>query len=160
MKTITQTIDLYSYDELSERAKENVRQWLGQEPFDYSERLDSLKAFCDRFGVVLRDYCIGDDRGAFIKTDATPAHFRGIKLKSIDREALPTGVCYDCGLMHEFYDVFKKTGDAHYAFRQALEEFLASVRREVEYTYSDEHTREMCEANGYTFTESGEYFQE
>jgi hypothetical protein len=60
---------------------------------------------------------------------------------------------------------FTKTGDAFYAYQQAIESALADIASDVEYQYSAEALTEMIEANEYEFTEDGKiidskYFQE
>ena len=157
MRTVEVT--LYKFNELpTEKAKERARNWWreGEEYPHFGEAVGSLKAFCNLFGVSVRDYCIGDDYRSFIKTDAEHQTFRGIKLKNFNRDAMPTGWHFDCSLMYEFCDVFKKTGDAHYAFQQALEQFLIDVRKDVEWHFSDECIDELLEVNEYEFTEEGE----
>jgi len=156
MRTIETTI--YTFDELSDEAKENAikqhRQCI-EYPW-YSECVDSLTAFCDSFNVRVIDYTLSDCYRASISTDATPAHFRGLKLSSVNRESMLTGFCFDCDLQYSFYDEFKKTGDAFYAFNDALQTFLISVKRDIEWHYSDEAITEYLEINNYEFTEEGE----
>lgn len=154
MRTIETTI--YTFEELSDTAKEKARNWY-REGFDYpwwSEVHDSLKAFCDGFGIKVLDYSYGG-RGAHISTDADNSHFRGFKLKDFDREAMPTGFCFDCALRYTFADQFKQHGDALGAFKAALNQFLLDVETDIEYQYSDEAVDESIEANGYEFTEEG-----
>lgn len=156
MRTIETTI--FTFDELSDEAKERAIQQHRQ-CVDYpwfSECLDSLKTFCDEFGVKVTDYTLSDCYRASISTDATPKHFRGLKLSSFDREVMPTGFCFDCDLRYSFYDEFKKTGDSFHAFKDALETFLLAVRRDIEWHYSDEAITEHIEINGYEFTEDGD----
>jgi hypothetical protein len=158
MRTIEQTI--FTFDKLTDEAKERARDWYRQN-LDYpwwSEVQGSLKAFCDEFRIKVLDYSIGDARREFIKTDATTANFRGFKLKSFDREAMPTGFCFDCDLRYTFADEFKKTGDAFYAFQQALETFLQSMRNDIEAQYEDETVDETIMANEYEFTKDGAIF--
>ena len=155
MRTIETTI--YFFDELSDEAKEAAIQHIRQitEYPWYSECVDSLKAFCNVFNVRVTDYTLSDCYRASISTDATPAHFRGLKLSSVNREAMPTGFCFDCDLQYSFHDEFKKTGDAFYAFNDALQTFLISVRKDIEWHYSDEAIIECIQINGYEFTEDG-----
>lgn len=156
MRVIEQTI--FTFDELNDKAKQLARDWHRQ-TFDYSwwdEVQDSLKSFCNEFGVTVLDYSIGDARDEFIKTDATNANFRGLKVKDFDREAMPTGFYFDCDLRYTFADEFKKTGDALAAFKNALGAFLRGVRNDVEHRYSDEWIDENILANEYEFTENGE----
>jgi hypothetical protein len=151
---------VYSFDELNDKAKERARDWYrnGLEYPWFSEVQNSLKTFCAEFGVSVLDYSIGDARREFIKTDATNANFRGLKLKDFDREAMPTGFCFDSDLRYTFADEFKKHGDAMSAFRDALEAFLSSVRNDIESQYLDESVDENIRANDYQFTENGKIF--
>ena len=157
MKTIELTV--YQFDELDDAAKQRARDWYieGMEYPWFNEGLDSIRAFCGHFGIELKDWSIGDCRGCFIKTDAEPRHFRGFGLK--DAELLTkkelTGYCLDCDLANEFYSVFKKTGDAKYAFDQAMEEGLLSIQRDIRYFYSDESVDENIVINEYEFDEFG-----
>lgn len=151
---------VYNFEELNDTAKERARDWWRsvEEFFWFSEYLGSLKAFSAKFGIRVTDYHLSADYRASVSTDAMPSHFRGLKLKSIDRNEMPTGFCADCSLMFEFYDQFKRTGDAAYAFEQAIEQFLIDLRRDIESTYEDEYIDEMLTINAYTFTEDGKRF--
>lgn len=155
MRTIEKTI--FTFDELSESAKERAREWY-RSGLDYpwwDEVKSSLSSFCDEFGISVLDYSIGDSRRAFIKTDASPSNFRGLKLSQFDREAMPTGFCFDCALRYSFADEWKRTGDSYYAFGISLESFLREVESDIEYQYSDEAVEESIEANGYEFDDGG-----
>lgn len=155
MRTIEKTI--YKFDELSDSAKERARGWY-RSGLDYpwwDEVKSSLSSFCDEFGISVLDYSIGDSRRAFIKTDASPSNFRGLKLSQFDREAMPTGFCFDCALRYSFADEWKKTSDPFYAFGIALESFLREVENDIEHQYSDEAVEESILANGYEFDENG-----
>jgi hypothetical protein len=150
-------LEVYSFDELDEDAKEKAREWY-RDGMDYpwfSESLDSIRAFCNHFNVALRDWELGGWGSDFIKTDATNANFRGVKLADIDREQMPTGYCLDCDLWYEFHDQFKRTGDAKYAFEQALEAALSAIRRDIDYQYSNEAVDENLSINEYRFLKSG-----
>jgi hypothetical protein len=156
METIELT--LYSFDELGDEAKEKAREWYrdGLEYPWFSESMASIRAFAEHFGVTLKDWQIGGGSGRdYIKTDATNAHFRKVKLSEIDREQMPTGFCLDADLWHEFYDQFKKTSDAKYAFEQALEEAICVIQRDIDYQYSDECADENLMINDYKFTKEG-----
>jgi hypothetical protein len=154
MRTIEKTI--YKFEELDECAKSRAREWY-RSGIDYpwwDEVQSSLREFCDEFGISVLDYSIGG-RGAFIRTDANNSHFRGRKLSQFDREAMPTGFCFDCSLRYTFADEWKKSGDALESFKSALESFLHEVENDIEYQYSDEAVEESIEANEYEFDENG-----
>lgn len=154
MRIIEKTV--YTFDELDERAKVNAREWMrvGLEYPWFNEARDSLRAFCDEFGIKIVDYYLGDYRG-FVQTDVTNSHFRGLKLSDFDREAMPTGMCFDSSLRYTFADEFKKYGSALDAFKNALESFVCEVERDVDFYYSDESIDESILANGHEFDEFG-----
>jgi hypothetical protein len=152
-------IQIFHFNELEERAKEKAREWYRVScdyPW-YDEAMDSLRAFCDHFGVKVRDYSIGDDRG-FVTTDAEQRHFRGVKLSEQVRDFMPTGLWLDCELFMHFYDEFKNTGDAKAAFEDALYNFTRAVRNDVDSYYSDETIEESMEINEWTFTADGKFY--
>jgi hypothetical protein len=152
-------LQIFHYKELDDRAKEKAREWYrtsSDYPW-YDEAIDSLRAFCDHFGVKVRDYSIGDDRG-FVKTDAEQRHFRGVKLSEQIRDRMPTGLWLDCELFMHFYDEFKNTGNAKAAFEDALYNFTRAVRNDVDSYYSDESIEESMEVNEWTFTANGKFY--
>lgn len=79
-------------------------------------------------------------------------------MRDIDREKMPTGYCLDCTLWNTFYDQFKKTGDALYAFNDAIDEAVSEIVKDAEWHYSDESIDEMLEINEYDFTENGKLY--
>lgn len=156
MRTITTNI--YTFDELSENAKESARQWYREQRLEYfwsDEAFDSLRAFCNQFNVKLKDYSIGTWCHSYVDTDATNQHFRGLKLKSVKREQSPTGYCADSILWYTFYDTFKASGNALYAFNEAIDAWVRDTVNEMEYQESDEFIDEHLTINEFEFTESG-----
>jgi hypothetical protein len=152
-----QTIALYTFDELSDTAKENAREWY-RNGADYpwiDDAMKSIYEFCDHFGVCIKDYSIGGYSCPYIDTDATNAHFRGLKLKSINRDSMPTGYCLDCDLWNFFFDEFKRTGSALKAFNDSLHNAALQVAKDMEWHQSDECIDEMLTINEYEFTENG-----
>ena len=156
----TESINIYTFDELSPDAKERARN-KHREHMEYpwfNDVISSLKSFCDEFGVTVTGYHFSDDYRASIDTDVMSSHFRGFKLKDFDREAMPTGFCFDNDLRYTFADEFKRTGNAYAAFDKALDVFLDAVRKDIQWHYSDECIDETIIANGYEFTENGEMY--
>ena len=152
-------IKVYSFDELNDQAKEKAREWY-RANIDYlwfDEARQSLTAFCDHFGVKVKDYSIGDSSG-YVRTDATNENFRGVKLSEQNRDAMPTGLWLDCELFAHFYDEFKRTGNAKGAFDDALYNFTRAVRDDLESFYWGEGVDETIQANEWTFTETGKFF--
>ena len=157
MKTVE--INVFSFDELDDRAKEKAREWYRVSSdypwFDDAKQI--LTAFCDHFGVTVKDYSLGDSSG-YVTTNATNENFRGVKLSEQDRDKMPTGLWLDCELFCHFYHEFSRTGDAKGAFDDALHNFVRAVARDVEYYYSDESIQENMETNMWTFTAEGKYY--
>jgi hypothetical protein len=112
------------------------------------------------------DYSIGGEvYRSYVKTTVDRSYFRGVKLKDIDHTQMPTGYYLDCTLWGTMKEEFSKTGDAFYAYQQAIESVLHDIAVDVEYRYSDEALIESIEINDYEFTEDGEiinskYFME
>ena len=157
MRTITKQVFYMSElsDRARERALEKMRGW--SDVYGWSaESLQSIRAFCDHFGVTLKNYSVGPWSPIEYETDATNANFRGVKLRDIDPHNMPTGYCFDCALWETMHAEFKRTGDALYAFNQALGAGFCEWRNDWEDAYSDEQLAEMAEINEYEFDENGE----
>ena len=157
----TATVNVYQFDELSEDAKEIAREWYrnGLEYFWGDDAMNSVADFVRSVGGTdISEYRIEPFGYSYIDTNATSKNFRGLKLRDIDRDAMPTGYCIDCTLYQTFYDVFKRTGDAHEAFVQALDAAAQEIKTDWEYQYSDEATDEAMRMNGYEFTEDGKIY--
>jgi hypothetical protein len=152
-------VKVYSFDELTDSVKGQVLAHFG-ERVDYpwfSDALDSIKAFVKHFHGDIMDYSIGGEvYRSYVKTTVDRSYFRGVKLKDIDPDYNPTGYCLDCTLWGTMKEEFTKTGDAFYAYQQAIESALADIASDVEYQYSEEALTEMIEMNGYEFFEDGE----
>ena len=151
-------VAVFSFDELGEEAKEKARSWYrdGLEYPWFSEALGSIRAFVGHFNVELKDWSLGSGSGRdYIHTTVTNENFRGVKLKDIDKDYMPTGYCLDADLWGEFFRVFQKTGDAKYSFEQALEEAIIGIQRDIDYQFSDECIDETLRINDYRFTEDG-----
>jgi len=156
MRTIEKT--LFTFEELSDSAKETAREnWRANMDFAWSdESIDSIKAFCEYFNVTLTDWRVGAYEPFDYETNAENRHFRGVKLKSIDRDSMPTGYCLDCDLWFTFYDEFKRTGDAKSAFNDALYAGFKAWRDDMEYQLSDDSIDELMIINEYHFDENGD----
>ena len=156
MRTITTNV--YTFNELSEDAKEKARDWFRSvDDYDFSEPMGSLEAFCDHYKVKITDYSIYAWCHSYIETDVSNQNFRGLKLKSVDPEYMPTGVCWDCDLWGTFHDQFKETGNALYAFNQAIKSFIKSVVSDIEYCSENEYLDDMLECNNYEFDVNGNH---
>ena len=156
MRVVEETI--YHFDELSDEAKETARDsFRDTEPFWSNEAKQSIETFCDAFNVSLLDFCV-DIYRSFYRTNASNANFRGKKLSQFNREYMPTGYCWDNELWMTFYDVFKTTGDAKYAFNEALDAGFRAWRKDMEYQTTDEYIDDFIIGDGYGFYENGKPF--
>lgn len=156
MRTEQRTV--YTFAELpTEAAKEYARnKW--RETIDFTwgdESLDSIKTFCARFGVALKNWSIGPYSPLDFDTDAEQRHFRGLRLRDFERDTMPTGYCLDCSLWLTFYDSFKATGDAKAAFDSALWEGFKDWRADMESQLEDEYVDDALIINEYEFDENG-----
>ena len=155
MRTIEKTI--YQFDELNEDAKERARAWYrnGQEWNWCEESEGAILAFCERFGVTLKYSGISPYYPIDYSTDATNANFRGLKLKDIDRDAMPTGYCLDCTLWYTFHDEFRRTGDALASFDAAVYAGLKDWQADLESQTTEEYIDDAITSNEYEFNEDG-----
>lgn len=152
------TINTYSFDELSEEAKEKALSDYRSNGFEYNwkESHESLKAFCNLFNIKVTDWSIGTYGHSYIKTDAENAHFRGWNKTKVN--AIPdflTGYCLDCAFIDAFKREFEKTGDARYSFNEAIDAGLSDWIKDMEWQESDECIAEFLTANDYQFLENG-----
>lgn len=155
---------IYQFEELEDSAKESARDWwreVADYPF-HSDNIASIKAFCSHFGITLKDWSIYG-RGEHLTTDAENHHFRGYTLEHAKelntRGYFPeSGLWLDGVMIHSFYEDFKKTGDALYSFKQALESALRAITEDIDYQFSDEAVDEMLIINEYEFTEDGKRY--
>lgn len=157
MRTIEK--EVFTYSELNESAKDNAREWFSRGGYAWiDEGIDSVKAFCDHYGVRLTDYSLSPYSYSYMETDVTNSHFRGLTLKQVEKEKslMPTGYCIDCDLFETMYESMRDNhGDALQAFQDAIEAGKRAVLADMEYQDSEEHIAEMMEVNGYEFYENG-----
>ena len=158
MRVIEQNI--YKFDELNDKAKEKAREWY-RENMDFAwadDSLESIKAFCSHFGAKLLEYSVNVYGHSSCVADAPASLFRGLKLKDVDRNAMPTGYCLDCSLWFTFYDEFKRTGCASKAFETALDEGIRQWQKDMQSELEDEYVDENLIINEYEFTQHGKLF--
>lgn len=168
MRTETTTRTLYRYHELpTERAKERALDALRQitEYGWNAEERQSLEQFLT--DVTGRSYAPNRNLPIDIGRPSQSAReirntfcdhstVRDLRLKSFDREAMPTGYCADSNYRYPFYDEFKRTGSAWLALEHAIAEGLRAWAADVEACQSGEYLADRADANEYEFTEDGE----
>ena len=158
MRTIE--LEVMTFEELTDSAKDTARDWWrdGNEYTWWSDAIKSIDAFCSEFNVRIRDYQIGTWRPSYVETDAKNANFRGLKLSEFTRDHNPTGYCLDLTLWNTFYDTWKESGSALYAFNKAIDEAVRDIVRDMEYLDSNEAVDEMLIVNGYEFYPNGKIY--
>lgn len=151
-------IGVYKYSELEDSAKATAREWFSQGGYVWiDEGIQTIKAFCDHFGVTLRDYSLSPYCHSYIKTDADNHHFRGLTLKEVEknRNMSLTGYCLECDLLETMADSMKASGCALTAFNDAIEAGKRGIIADMEHQDSEEYISEMMEINGYEFDDQG-----
>ena len=157
MRVIEQTI--YQFDELSDKAKETARGYFRDLDYAWSsEAKQSIETFCSAFDVSLLSFCVEAYSPFNYKTDASNANFRGKKLSQFNRDYMVNGYCWDNELWMTFYDVFRDTGDAKYAFNAALDECFRAWRKDMEYQTTNEYIDEFIIGSESEFYENGKMF--
>ena len=157
MRVIEKTI--YHFDELSDKAKETARDSFRDLDYAWlSEAKQSIETFCSAFGVSLWDYSVGAYCPFYYKTNVNNDHFRHKRLSQFNRDYMPTGYCLDNNLWMTFYDAFRTTGDAKYAFTEALGAGFRAWREDMEYQTTDEYIDDFIMGNEYEFYENGKLF--
>jgi len=155
----TETVSIYSFDELSDDGKERAiadYRHVGHGYFGIDDGIASLKKFCKHFNVSIKDYSLGTCSYSYVTHDAENRHFRGKRLAEFNRDNMPTGYYLDCDLWVTFYDVFKTGGDAKAAFEAAIDKWVRGIVADMEYQESDEYIGEHLSINDYEFLETGE----
>jgi len=154
MRIIEKTV--YRFDELNDEAQTRAKYWFDsnyQYPW-FDDSFNSIKAFCDEFGVRINNYSLSDYYSS-VDCEYFNSHFRGLKLKDFKRDHMPTGYCIDCALFESFYDHFKLTSSAKKAFDFAIDKAIKEIELDIRYCYSDEHIKDFFECNYFEFNEFG-----
>ena len=136
--------EVYTFDELSDDAKENAKIELVSEYFFEWEATESLNAFADEIGIKITDYSIDWSRCYISNIEwewISCEHTNDITVETL------TGYCMDNPLIEEW----NKTKDVD----DAIDAWLCDCQRDYEYQQTDEYMSEHCEANEYEFIKEG-----
>lgn len=166
----TATINYYTFDELSDRAKERARDWWRQHGLDY-DWWDSIYEDAERVGVKITGFDTGrswDIEGDFIGTPEETAnkilaeHGEDTDTAAEARHYLKTVSEFMASAEKDeygelaTYELEADREDIDKEFLRALlEEYLVMLREEFEYQYSDECIDDLLITNDYEFTEDG-----
>ena len=153
-------IPVYTIGELSEKARDKAHsEYLSCSfDFDHSDNISTIKSFCDLFEVTLYAWSIDSCSYSY---DATiPQHRYLTKRKAIAMvNSWETSQGYF--LASIALDAIKEDwqhGDIKLAIEDALDSMFLACQRDLEYYESVEYFVESCDANEWTFLESGELF--
>jgi hypothetical protein len=144
-----ETIDIFTFAELSNEAKQAAISYARQNWHDLGEHtihdmVQSLRALAEAVGGEL-DYCISitPDRGEYVKiTGYDRAALQELEGRKEDYPL--TGMCFDFdvidGLANDSLDI----------------NVLHTLHKEGDYIYSDEGLSDMLEHSGHEFRANGE----
>lgn len=136
--------EVYTFDELSDDAKENAKIELLSEYFWADEAMDSLYAFAKEIGIKITDYSISWCGYGSMNVEwewINKIHTNDITVQEL------TGYCMDFPLIEEWND--KKD------VAKAIGAWLNECQKDYEYQQTDEYMLDYCEANEYEFTKEG-----
>jgi len=178
-----ETVNIYTFDELSDEAKERARDWYREgEDFGWilKEASDSVKEFNKIAPVIISDadyyrqyvkvkwdydsYYDGEEdlEGREAWVWLKKRGWFAIAKENSDGGCTLTGVCYDCPLFDPITEVAKtpqKVPSLMDLFRECAERWMDMVVEDIEHQSSDESIDENIWANGYEFYGDGEFYQ-
>lgn len=184
-RTETVTRELYTYDELSECAKERARDWYREHDTEFSwaaEYRESLEAGLKLLGARARDWSV-DCGGGYVSIAEYPADpaeesrwFRGGKLEPMEGARLAkwlqrhyshelagccelTGFCGDDDFLRPlrtFVARPRKGTTLRDLVRECCDSWVAACAADIRFQSSDEYVSEHIIANGYEFLKNGE----
>ena len=153
-------VPVFTIGELSEKARDKAHSdYLSCSfDFDYSDNIDTIKSFCDLFDVDLKGWSV--DSCSYSYTVEIPQQRYLTKRNGF---AMVSNWETNQGyfLASIACDAIKNDwqhGDIKLAIENALDSMFNAYQRDLEYYESVEYFAESCEANEYTFLESGELF--
>ena len=150
-------IPVYTIGELSEKARDKAHsEYLSCG--DYSDNTDTIKSFCDLFDIDLQNWYVDSCSYSY---DATIPQQRNISKKQAIAMVNSWEINQGYFLASIACDAIKEdweSGDIKRAIEAALDGMFKACQRDLEYYESVEYFVESCEANEWTFLESGELF--
>eukprot|EP00914_Ancora_sagittata_P035033 GHVO01070680.1.p1 GENE.GHVO01070680.1~~GHVO01070680.1.p1 ORF type:complete len:149 (-),score=5.28 GHVO01070680.1:213-659(-) len=143
----TETIKIYSFDELSKEAKENALEYQ-RENWHYSwgyEAIKSLEAFAKLIGLKINNYQIDwlNPQTSYFKYDDTNIN----KDFYLHAETELTGYAMD-------YVILRAWNETK-SINETLNRFLWNCCADYEEQLTDESIEEYLDHNDYEFTEDG-----
>ena len=176
MRTIT--VNILTFDELSDDAKETARQEVRytQEYFWQDDAIKSLKLLAEHFGAELSRYDIDFSNSVqhggatfqdnhFIEEDEIQSRLDA--LGTFNKETLKgdgdcklTGYCADENAIDGFRKAwYEGERDLIELLKAGYQTWFKSCVADYEYQLSDEGLADHFEANSYEFTEDGKFWK-
>jgi len=174
MKTISISVNLYRFKELTTKAKEHAKDDF-RENHGYvwaDEAKDSLRGLAEYFGGKLLDWSIdyfnGSRSYAKFGTDELDPDDLESRLDALGTydpvtfkghgQCLLTGYCHDESVIDGFRKAFYADDvvDLDKLLQAGFKTWLEAVQADCADQFSDETFGEHCEANDYDFTADGE----
>ena len=153
-------VPVYTIGELSEKARDKAHSGYLSCGFalDVSDNISTIKSFCDVFEVTLYAWSVDTCSYSY---DATIPNQRNTSKKQAVAMVESWEITQGYFLASIACDAIKsdwENGDIKRAIENALESMFQAYQSDLEYQESVECFVESCEANEYTFLESGELF--
>lgn len=150
-----QTIDIYTFEELSDDAKNKAREWFRDGSYAWcDESAESINHFCNALHVKLINYDVDSFRFDYI-TNVANDTFRGLTYRQAEKMRLSDGYCIGEMMQTAFIGAFKERG-ALDAFNYALTIGFQAWRDDLHFQETDEYIDETIIINDYEFTIDGE----
>ena len=144
MRTELKEVKIYKFDELSDKAKENATQILA--PNDY-EWWDGIEEDARTIGLKLVDFDLYRSCTLEVMEDL---HHTAKQILENHGKECDTYIAAEQYLNDEFIDD---------EFLQVLQEdYRIILEREYEYLCSETYIAELCDDNGWEFTEDGDLY--
>lgn len=175
MRTVE--IEVFTFNELDERAKENARSWFRlSDDFDSSEFVDSANAFAEIAPIRITQWDSHYGSVSFNWTDCDDiAELSGLRAwkwlnnngwfewakSNANGDCALTGVFSDCYFgeaIKEYEKTPLQTPELEQVFYEAAQAWVYAMKREIEYRQSDEYVDETIESNEYEFLKNGEIY--
>jgi hypothetical protein len=162
MKTIETKV--YTFNELSDDAKDVARSWSREHALDY-DWYDSIYDEAATIGLKITSFDLDRNRHAEGELSTYPEiaannilvnHGKGTDTYKLAAAFLKA---QDTGKLKDEDEESQRQADLSEDFeRDLLEEYSVMLQHEYEYMNENEHIDDAIEANEYTFTESGKRF--
>ena len=153
-------VPVFTIGELSEKSRDKAHSaYLSDSfDFDYSDNISTIKSFWDLFDIDLKNWSVDSCSYSY---DATIPNQRNITKKQAIAMVNSWETSQGYFLASVACDAIKtdwENGDIKHAIEDALDNMFKACQSDIEYQESIECFVESCEANEYTFLESGELF--